>query len=122
MIWRAESRSRLIGWDRIGAVTGKRRSSQPVPSTPTSSRTEVHMPDANTEDFAAEAERYVDELKTGVPIAKAIESVNDVVHHPDVVAAGVAMLASDGSIDMKRLATDAGISRASLYRYYPDKG
>lgn len=79
------------------------------------------MADANVDDFAAEADRFVGELKDGVPIAVALESANDVVHHPDVIAAGTAMLAAGGSIDMKQLAADAGMSRASLYRYYPDK-
>ena len=36
-------------------------------------------------------------------------------------AAAVRMLEATGVIDMKKLAADAGISRASLYRYYPDK-
>ena len=31
------------------------------------------------------------------------------------------MLGESGIIDMKKLAAEAGLSRASLYRYYPDK-
>jgi AcrR family transcriptional regulator len=79
------------------------------------------MADVNNDEFAAEADRFVDDLNDGVPITVALEAASDVVHHPDVIAAGTAMLASGGSIDMKQLAADAGMSRASLYRYYPDK-
>ena len=79
------------------------------------------MPDFSTEDFAAEADRFVEDLNSGVPIAVALEAANDVDHHPAVIECGTRMLRETGVIDMKKLAADAGVSRASLYRYYPDK-
>jgi DNA-binding phage protein len=79
------------------------------------------MADVDADEFAADASRFVDDLNDGAPIAVALDAANDVVHHPDVIAAGTAMLANGGTIDMKQLAADAGMSRASLYRYYPDK-
>jgi len=79
------------------------------------------MPELPPDEFAADADRFVDDLNAGVPITVALEAANDVVHHPDVVAAATAMLAEIGALDMTRLASQAGMSRASLYRYYPDK-
>jgi AcrR family transcriptional regulator len=79
------------------------------------------MADLNADEFTADADRFVDDLNNGMSIAVALEVANAVVHHPDVIAAGTAMLANGGSIDMKQLAADAGMSRASPYRYYPDK-
>lgn len=79
------------------------------------------MADTPSGDFAAEADRFVDDLNAGMPIAQALEAANDVVHHPDVIRAGTTMLACTGMIDMKQLAADSGMSRATLYRYYPDK-
>lgn len=72
-------------------------------------------------DFAAEADRFVQDLEAGASIVEALEAANDVIHHPEVVRAGTDMLAATGTIDMKQLAQDAGMSRASLYRYYPDR-
>lgn len=79
------------------------------------------MTDFSSEEFAAEADRFVDDLNDGVPIAIALESANDVAHHPAVIECGTRMLSETGVIDMKRLAAEAGLSRASLYRYYPDR-
>jgi len=75
----------------------------------------------SSDDFAAEADRFVKDLNEGVPIAVALEAANEVNHHPAVVECGTRMLRETGWIDMKQLAQDAGLSRASLYRYYPDK-
>jgi len=75
----------------------------------------------SSDEFAADADRFVDDLNQGVPIAVALEAANDVNHHPAVVECGTRMLRETGSVDMKQLAQDAGLSRASLYRYYPDK-
>lgn len=79
------------------------------------------MADTMKNEFAADADRFVDDLRAGTSIAAALEAANDVAHHPAVIEAGIAMFAEHGSIDMKQLAADAGMSRASLYRYYPDK-
>lgn len=73
------------------------------------------------DDFAADADRFLADLKAGVPIGEALDAAIAAIHHPDVVAAATAQLAARGAIDMKQLAEDAGMSRASLYRYYPDK-
>ncbi|MEQ8840566.1 MAG: TetR family transcriptional regulator [Acidimicrobiales bacterium] len=77
-------------------------------------------------DFAAGADRFVEDLNDGVPIAVALEAANNVsasnvAHYPSVVECGTRMLSDTGEIDMKRLAAEAGVSRATLYRYYPDK-
>ena len=48
-------------------------------------------------------------------------AVHAKARHPEVVAASVAMLAETGHLDMKQVAAEAGVSRASLYRYYPDR-
>lgn len=79
------------------------------------------MADDTTAGFAAEADRFAEDLHSGVPIDEALEAANAVVHHPTVIECGTRMLGETGTIDMKRLAADAGVSRASLYRYYPDK-
>jgi AcrR family transcriptional regulator len=73
------------------------------------------------EEFVEGAVRFVEDLNSGVPIARALEMANDVAHNPVVIRAGITMLTEIGTIDMKRLASEAGISRASLYRCYPDK-
>ena len=77
---------------------------------------------ASSDDrFAGYADQFLDDLNPGVDLAVALDAAREVVHLPDVVAAGRDMLATLGTIDMKRLAGLAGMSRASLYRYYPDR-
>ncbi len=73
------------------------------------------------ETFEDGARRYLDRLDEGASVREALDAGQDVVHHPAVIAAATEMLATDGAIDMKQLALNAGISRASLYRYYPDR-
>lgn len=72
-------------------------------------------------DFEVSTGRYLDELRNGGTVASAVDSAHLVVHKDEVQAAAVRMLEDTGVIDMKRLAVESGISRASLYRYYPDK-
>lgn len=72
-------------------------------------------------EFESSTRRYLDELRNGATVGQAAGKAELVVHRDDVQAAAVRMLESTGVIDMKQLAVEAGISRASLYRYYPDK-
>ena len=66
--------------------------------------------------------RFAAEVRSGRPLREALEEANRSEHHDAAVAAALVMLETEGSIDMKRLAAAASISRASLYRYYPDRG
>ena len=72
-------------------------------------------------EFEDSSRRYLEELRNGGTVASAVDSAHLVVHKDEVQDAAVRMLEETGIIDMKRLAVDSGISRASLYRYYPDK-
>ncbi|MEM9521521.1 MAG: hypothetical protein AAGA37_19580 [Actinomycetota bacterium] len=71
--------------------------------------------------FEQSTGRYLSALQDGATVSDAIASATLSQHRDAVFEAAVAMLETDGLIDMKRLASLAGISRASLYRYYPDK-
>ena len=71
--------------------------------------------------FELSTQRYLSALERGATIEGAIGEANLSQHKDQVLDAAFEMLAEDGVIDMKRLAAKAGISRASLYRYYPDK-
>lgn len=66
------------------------------------------------------ATTFMQELDTGAPLDDALCSIYS-PGHPEIVAIATEMLATDGAIDMKRLAQRVGLSRASLYRYYPDR-
>lgn len=74
-----------------------------------------------TTEFQASSRRYLDELRNGATVEEAVDTAHLVVHKDEVQAAAIRMLEHTGAIDMKQLAIDSGISRASLYRYYPDK-
>ena len=71
--------------------------------------------------FEQSTGRYLMALRSGASVGDAIDEATLTHHREAVFAAAVTMLETEGAIDMKRLATLAGISRASLYRYYPDK-
>lgn len=71
--------------------------------------------------FDQSTQRYLADLRETRDIEHAISVANLSHHREQVYTAALTMLETEGSIDMKRLATAAGISRASLYRYYPDK-
>ena len=58
------------------------------------------MADDSTADFAAEADRFVEDLQSGVPIDEALEAANAVVRHPTVIECGTRMLSETGTIDM----------------------
>ena len=66
--------------------------------------------------------RFAAEVRSGRALHDALTDAYQHTPHAAVVAAGIAMLDDEGAIDMKRLAIAAGMSRASLYRYYPDRG
>lgn len=72
-------------------------------------------------NFELGTQRYVGALRQGADVAQAVNEAHVSIHKKDVYDAAVAMLERTGIIDMKQLAIDAGISRASLYRYYSDK-
>lgn len=65
--------------------------------------------------------QYLSALQHGASVGDAIAGVTLSQHRDAVFEAAIVMLETEGAIDMKRLAGSAGISRASLYRYYPDK-
>ena len=71
--------------------------------------------------FDQSTQRYLDRLRETGDVDAAISVANLSLHRRQVFDAAVAMVEAEGVIDMKRLATASGISRASLYRYYPDK-
>ena len=71
--------------------------------------------------FEKSTGRYLTALQHGATVDAALAEATMSQHRDAVFEAAVAMLESEGAIDMKRLASLAGISRASLYRYYPDK-
>jgi len=70
----------------------------------------------------ARSDQFASEVRGGRPLQDTIEELSEHVHHDAVIEAALEMLGREGNIDMKRLATAAGMSRASLYRYYPDRG
>lgn len=72
-------------------------------------------------NFELGTQRYVGALRQGADVAQAVNEAHVSIHKKAVYDAAVAMLERTGIIDMKQLAIDAGISRASLYRYYSDK-
>lgn len=72
-------------------------------------------------NFEMGTQRYLGALRDGAAVESAIGEANVAIHRDTVFAAAVEMLESSGVIDMKHLAGKAGISRASLYRYYADK-
>ena len=72
-------------------------------------------------NFELGTQRYVGALRQGADISQAISEAHVTIHKKAVFDAAVVMLERTGIIDMKQLAIDAGISRASLYRYYADK-
>ncbi|MEM8705649.1 MAG: TetR family transcriptional regulator [Actinomycetota bacterium] len=72
-------------------------------------------------NFELGTQRYLGALREGAEIGSAIGEAHVAIHKDAVFAAAVEMLAETGVIDMKQLAVRAGISRASLYRYYADK-
>jgi AcrR family transcriptional regulator len=69
----------------------------------------------------ARSERFAAEIRSGRPLREALAEGTPGVHNDAVVDAALRMLAIEGSIDMKRLAAEADMSRASLYRYYSDR-
>lgn len=69
----------------------------------------------------ARSERFAAQIRSGRPLREALEEGITGVHNDAVFDAALGMLAVEGSIDMKRLAAQAGMSRASLYRYYSDR-
>jgi AcrR family transcriptional regulator len=71
--------------------------------------------------FEQSTDRYLSALQAGASVGDAITEATLSQHREVVFDAAVEMLEADGVIDMKHLAARAGISRASLYRYYPDK-
>ncbi|MEM9204442.1 MAG: TetR family transcriptional regulator [Actinomycetota bacterium] len=71
--------------------------------------------------FDKSTQRYQEALERGESIDDAITAASLTQHRRAVYDAAVVMLEADGEIDMKELAARAKISRASLYRYYPDK-
>lgn len=71
--------------------------------------------------FEQSTGQYLSALQDGASVGDAIAGATLTQHRDAVFDAAVVMLESEGAIDMKRLAGLAGISRASLYRYYPDK-
>lgn len=71
--------------------------------------------------LADSAKEFIACLERGVPADEAIGVVHSTGRHPDVVSVGVEMLAETGHLDMKKVAAKAGMSRASLYRYYTDR-
>ncbi|MEZ5165741.1 MAG: TetR/AcrR family transcriptional regulator [Acidimicrobiales bacterium] len=79
------------------------------------------MKELEHDDFAVQARRFAERLDLGTSFAATIHATTDAHHHPRIVEAATAMLRRTGSLDMKQLAREVGLSRASLYRYYPDK-
>lgn len=71
--------------------------------------------------FEQSTGRYLSALRSGADVDDAIAEASLIHHREAVFDAAITMLEAEGAIDMKRLASLAGISRASLYRYYPDK-
>lgn len=71
--------------------------------------------------FEQSTSRYLSALQDGASVRDAIAEGALSQHRDAVFDAAIEMLEHEGTIDMKRLAVRAGISRASLYRYYPDK-
>ena len=71
--------------------------------------------------FEQSTGRYLSALQDGATVRDAIAEAALTQHRDVVYDAAIEMLETEGTIDMKRLAAEAGISRASLYRYYPDK-
>lgn len=64
---------------------------------------------------------FATDVRAGRSLHEALTEAYQHTPHEAVVIAGVEMLAAEGAIDMKRLAIAAGMSRASLYRYYPER-
>lgn len=67
------------------------------------------------------SESFVADVRAGRPFIEALKDGREPTRHPAVAQAALEMLQDSGAIDMKQLATAAGMSRASLYRYYPDR-
>ncbi|MEO0492153.1 MAG: hypothetical protein AAF081_01920 [Actinomycetota bacterium] len=72
-------------------------------------------------NFELGTQRYLASLRDGAGVQSAVSEANVAIHKDAVFVAAVEMLEETGVIDMKQLAGRAGISRASLYRYYADK-
>lgn len=72
-------------------------------------------------NFEQGTQRYLDALRDGAELSEAMGVARVHIHRDAVFDAAIDMLETTGEIDMKQLAVSAGISRASLYRYYPDK-
>lgn len=71
--------------------------------------------------FDRDAGSYLAALQHGASLSDALDAGQAVIHNQDVLDAAIEMINEDGAIDMKQLAQRAGISRASLYRYYADR-
>ena len=76
---------------------------------------------ANPHKAVHPAASFKHDLESGVSLDDALDATHRAGDHRTIVAGAVEMLAADGVIDMKRLAKQVGVSRASLYRHFPDR-